>query len=216
MQGLALKSHLSVSPPTIFSKPLSHHGFFLITRLNQEWTTFLAISQWFVTICPRKRPEIRPFQFKSMRLALQLSDHSNVDMRLEFLFSVLQPWPNATPSFTEKGKDNSPASGTGKTDLLCSLFFPFQFSIEVNNWKAQLAFTASVERYVCSRPESTPTDQHTTVLWVGGYPLSTAKECIEGCKPALIDIVSMHLLPSSKHTKQNNNTSNVALPKHYG
>lgn len=92
----------------------------------------------------------------------KLSYHSNFYMRLEFLFNVLQLWPSSTPSFTEKGKDNSPASGTGKTDLLCSLF-SFQFSIEVNNWKAQPAFSGSEESNIASL-QLCFTDQQ-TVWW---------------------------------------------------
>lgn len=50
--------------------------------------------------------------------------------------------PAPPPSFSEKGHDNSPASGAGKTGLLCSVL-SFQLSIEVRDWKARRALEGS-------------------------------------------------------------------------
>lgn len=146
LQGLALNSHnqvssvahclASLSPVLIVSSDM----YLFTEHLNQGLSAHpssctLQQSIWqSVTSCQLQLPQIEKLQLKQACSALKLSYRSHFNMRLEFLFSVLQLWPSSTPFFTEKGKDNSPASGTGKTDLLCSLF-SFQFSMEVNNWK---------------------------------------------------------------------------------
>lgn len=80
------------------------------------------------------------------------SYNSNFNMKLAFLFNVPQLWPSSPPpSFAEKGQDNSPASGAGKTGLLCSLL-SFQLPIEVRDWKGALGFRRQQAAQRTARP----------------------------------------------------------------
>lgn len=85
------------------------------------------------TICHLSLHRFRNFNSHSSTRHSNWSYNSNFDMKLEFLFTVLQLWPGSpSSSFAEKGQDNSPASGAGKTGLFCSLL-SLQLSIEVRD-----------------------------------------------------------------------------------